>query len=38
MLQLLRDLRHAAEEAIEMYSADEDVTISACERVLERSE
>lgn len=28
----------AAEEAIETYSADEDVTIGACERVLERSE
>lgn len=28
----------AAEEVIETYSADEDVTISACERVLERSE
>ena len=28
----------AAEEAIETYSADEEVTISACERVLERSE
>lgn len=27
-----------AEEVIETYSADEDVTISACERVLKRSE
>ena len=28
----------AAEEAIKTHSDDEDVTISACERVLERSE